>query len=65
MKDLVDQSYTWHFRGHKDFMYINYPSVKVAFDLSKQRLDDFLLSKKVMQWKPEDDAILTTHLQGL
>lgn len=61
-EELIKESYTWHFRGDKDKMYKQYPIVKTAFDLSEKRLNDFLLSKQVMQWKPEDDNILMSYL---
>ena len=65
IEEFVKNSYTWHFRGNKNVMYNQYPIVRTAFDLSEQRLNDFLLSKQVMQWEPKDDITLTTFYKGM
>ena len=63
--ELVSESYLWHFCGDKDLYYNNiyyrgHEFVKTVFDLSTQRLEEFLETGKVMEWKPEDDLIFTS-----
>ena len=56
--ELVSDSFLWHYCGDKDRFYTSIPSVKTSFDLSSQRLTDFLRTGEVMNWKPEDDVSL-------
>ena len=59
--ELVADSFVWHYSGDKDKMYVTDSHVKTSFDLSSQRLSDFLRTGEVMNWKPEDDASLYTE----
>ena len=58
INDLIADSFLWHYCGDKDMFYSDIPSVKASFDLSSQRLNTFLSTREVMEWKPEDDATL-------
>ena len=55
--DLILRSYLWHFNGDKEKMYTDFKSVKCCFDVSRQRLQDFIKFGTVMPWTPEDDYI--------
>jgi hypothetical protein len=57
--DLVRESYFWHYCGDKTDFYAHNPHVKTSFDLSEERLAEFLKTGTVMDWKPSDDDILT------
>ena len=56
--ELVADSFLWHYCGDKDKFYNEIPSVKTSFDLSSQRLVNFLNTGEIMNWKPEDDTSL-------
>ena len=60
---LIDASYLWHYCGDKDVFYRDIPTVKTAFDLSEERLNNFLETGEVMSWTPELDSVLYIPLE--
>jgi len=61
IEELVQASFLWHYCGDKEVYYETVPHVKDSFDLSEERLAEFLKTGVVMDWKPSDDDILTIN----
>ena len=56
--DLVSRSYLWHFCGDKNVMYKEIRAAKICFDVSEDRLAEFLQSGKVLPWHSNDDDFI-------
>lgn len=58
--ELFAGTYFWHFENKKED-YMSSKLVKAIYDLSQQRLEAFLDTNTVMNWKPEDDSEIETR----
>jgi hypothetical protein len=56
IKELVMSSYMWHFHENKFEMARDYPKIKHILDSFMSDLKQFVITKKVLPWKPDDDS---------
>ena len=55
INDLIGQSYIFHYPGDKEMFVKEIPCVRAAFELLEERLERFLSTGTVEEWRPWDD----------